>query len=560
MRTFALSLLGLCLISLSHAQWETRSYSIAPGWNGIWLAGDTSYTTVDQLLASYPTLTEVWRWNPNPDQITFTTSPSDPTTPSDEWTVWKRDGSEQVLQRLVANSAYLIRNNGSTTINLALLQLVTPPAATWQISGANFLGFPVGTANPLINQYFTSFPSANTTVLAPGVKIFRYIGGEFSAANPMAVNPNAEILRRDTAYWFQVDAVSDFTAPLEYELPSEAGLAFGRTLTAITVGVTNRSTLSMTVNVALLASEAAPTGQQPVNGPILLTRRIYDSETGTTTETPIEGSFNVTIPGSGRANLEFGIDRSNIADSGAFHASILRLRDTGNLTEVRLPVSAQAATSAGLWIMQASVTQVANLTNNPGGTNVSRPFPLVFLLHVDENGVSRLLSQAFTGRLVTSGNPFGLAISEDRILPFTASDIAPRRYVSSQMPLIPWVTGSGTVATESALTWAITVEHDDRTNPFVHSYHPDHDNLDASFQIPLEAGQESYRIVRSGRFTFTAEPPNGGAVSGWGTTILGGIYEETVTGINARPIDVSGTFAMQRISEIAEIDLEPPQN
>ncbi|MDB6072225.1 MAG: hypothetical protein JWL81_3396, partial [Verrucomicrobiales bacterium] len=193
MKFFPVALLGLLMtLSGAQAQWITKTYPLANGWNGIWLGGDASYTTVGDLLATYTNITEVWRWNPNADQTQFTTAPSEPSTTSEEWTVWKRDGTETQLSRLVGNSSYLIRCIGPVT--LPVKQLALPPTATWLISGANFLGFPAagdGTAatSPTLSNYFASYPSASTTVLATGAKIFRYIGGELNATNPMLINP-----------------------------------------------------------------------------------------------------------------------------------------------------------------------------------------------------------------------------------------------------------------------------------------------------------------------------------------------------------------------------------
>ena len=111
-----MTLLGL---ASAPAQWVTRSYPLVTGWNGIWLAGDASYTTVADLFAAYPAVTEVWRWNPNADQTNFVQTPSEPTTASDEWTVWKRnDSDEQLLSRMVANSSYLIRSTAAASFSL----------------------------------------------------------------------------------------------------------------------------------------------------------------------------------------------------------------------------------------------------------------------------------------------------------------------------------------------------------------------------------------------------------------------------------------------------------
>lgn len=548
------SLIPLCMFLITaasvEAQWVDRTYSLVSGWNGVWLAGDASYTTVEQLFSNNTAVTEVWRWNPDPDKIAYTTSPSTPSTSSEEWTVWKRDATEQALTQMIGNSAYLIRCDATTSV--VIKQLAIPPAATWLISGANFLGFPAVANNPTMSSYLASYPSASTTVLAPGAQIFKYIGGELSGSNPMLVSAGSEKMDPNKAYWFQIATVGNFTAPVEYELPSSGGLAFGRSLTAITAGVTNRSTTGMTLSVSVENSAAAPTGQTPIAVP--LTRRIFNSTSNSYDETPIVGSFNVTVGASGRLNLDFGVNRSAMTDSSAHYASILRIKDLANLTDVRLPISAQASTPAGLWYAQVRVTNVQNAKEPTDGSTTSQPFSLIFLMHMDSSYVPRLLSQAFVGKLTSTGNPLGIALKESQILGYTQSDVKPQRYVSCQLPLLQSIAApSGSFASGSTTQWTITVSYKDATNPFVHTYHPDHDNLGTDFTTPLDESNESYTITRTCGFTFTSSPPDGSTVSGWGTTVLGGTYTETLTGLNSKPLNVSGTFAMRRISEISEI-------
>ncbi|MCC5835207.1 MAG: hypothetical protein JJU20_10770 [Opitutales bacterium] len=561
--TFTFAAIVLLTSTLS-AQWITRDYTLISGWNGVWLAGDASHTTVADIFADYPEVTEVWRWNPNPDQILFTTNPSAPSTSSEEWTVWKRnDIHEQMLKRMVGNSAYLIRSTAARTVPIK--QLALPPAATWLITGANFLGFPAagnGTASsPTFNAYFSSYPSASTTVLDPGSPIYRYIGGELSPANPMLVNTSTERLDPKKAYWFQFPTVSNFTAPVEYELPSSAGLAFGRTRSAMTVGVTNRSTANMVLTITLEASEPAPAGQRGIAGDVALTRRIFNSETNSFDEIPLStsGAYTVTVPASGRMNLDFGIDRSEM-DTHFSYASLLRIRDGNGFTDVSLPVSAEAPTTAGLWGVKVRVNDVVSTVPDAPGTSTSQPFPLRFLIHVNQDGEARMLSQAFVGQLTSAGNPLGITISETEVLPYNESDIKPRRYVAAQLPLDQAIAGMGAVSTGATASWVINIDHDDVTNPFVHTYHPDHDNLDATFENRLPSGVESYTVNRTCDFTFTSSPPDGSTITGWGNTILGGIYTETLTGLNRQSLHVSGTFTMARISEIGEIDLTQPSD
>ena len=546
----------LLLAGAAHAQWVTKNYALVSGWNGVWVAGDASYTSVSELFASHAAITEIWRWNPNPDKTQFVQTPSDPTVNSDEWTIWKRDGSETGLSRMVGNSAYLIRC--SSALSVPIKQLVQPPLATWLIAGGNFLGFPSATASaPKMSSYFAAYPSANTSVLATPSKIYKYIGGELSANNPMLVAPGAESMDPNKAYWFNVATVGNFTAPLEYEVASAAGLAFGRTQSAMSVGVTNRSTSSLTLTISLEASEAAPGSQPPVVGGVPLTLRSFNSSTNAYSEAPMGGSFTVTVPASGRCTLDFGIDRSGLTDgAAAFYASILRIKDSAGLSDVSLPVSAQPSSPAGLWLVNTSVTQVDGVAG--GGSSTSRPFPLLFLAHVNASGDALLLSQAFLGKLTSTGNPLGIAISESHVLGYAASNLKPARFFACQMPTsITSITGSGSFATGSSVAWTIPIAFNDPTNPFVHTYHPDHDNRDAKGKA-LVAGQESYNLSRNCQFTFTASPPTGAYVSGWGSSVLGGTYQEVITGLHKKALSVHGTFQMRRVSEIASIDLSPP--
>jgi len=557
MRTILTSLyLAALTVTGLQAQWVDKTYSLVTGWNGVWMAGDASHTTVASLFANSAAVTEVWRWNPNPDAIAFTSTPSTPTTQSEEWTVWKRNGSETALTRMIGNSAYLIYCSSATSVTIK--QLAMPPASTWLISGANFLGFPALAGTTKMSSYLASFPSASTTVLAPNAQIFKYIGGELSGSNPMLVAAGSENMDPNRAYWFQIPTVGNFTAPVEYELPSSAGLAFGRTLTAMTAGVNNRSTTNMTLTVSVENSATAPAGQATVTGPVPLTRRVFNSSTNSYDETPITGPFTVVVPASGRLNLDFGINRVSMTDSSAHYASILRIKDTANLTDVRLPISAQAASTAGLWYAQVSVTNVQNAKEPSGGSTTSQPFPLVFLMHMNSSNVATLLSQAFIGKVASSG-AMGITLRESQILGYTQSDVKPQRYVACQLPLLTRALAreSGDFNTGSTTKWIISVPFDDITNPFVHAYHPDHDNLGTDFKTPLKNGDESYTITRTCSFTFTSSPPDGSTIAGWGTTVLGGTYAETLSGLNSKTLRVSGRFAMRRSSEISELEPVP---
>lgn len=185
------------------------------------------------------------------------------------------------------------------------------------------------------------------------------------------------------------------------------------------------------------------------------------------------------------------------------------------------------------------------------GSGTSRPYPFRVLLHVDDAGVARLLPQVFMGRLASPPNDIGLCTRETNLLASAKAEAA--RLVAVHLPLdAPITAGSGNVALGSSLVRTITLPFDDRTNPFVHKYHPDHDNKNARFE-PAAEGVESYTVTRSCTFNFAPTPPAGAGTIGWGSSVLGGTYAETLTGLHKNPLTVTGTFELRRVSEIGTL-------
>jgi hypothetical protein len=114
---------------------------------------------------------------------------------------------------------------------------------------------------------------------------------------------------------------------------------------------------------------------------------------------------------------------------------------------------------------------------------------------------------------------------------------------------------SGAFAIGQKLSGTLTLPYDHPTNPFQHKYHPDHDNLNDRFDGPA---MESFTTTRQIELTFGASPPPGGpAVPDFGYGEMGGTCRETITGIHKNPISVSGTFRLQRVSFIAELNPSP---
>ena len=125
-----------------------------------------------------------------------------------------------------------------------------------------------------------------------------------------------------------------------------------------------------------------------------------------------------------------------------------------------------------------------------------------------------------------------------------------QRLVAAHLPLDQVLTsGSGSVTVGGSLVRTIQVPFSDATNPFVHQYHPDHDNKNPR-GAALPAGGESYDITRACTFSFTPAPPPGSSTaSGWGSAVIGGTYSEVITGLHRNSITLTGTFELRRASE-----------
>lgn len=553
MKSLLLTLISLCfVVTAAQAQWQTTTYTLKGGWNSIYLHGDATHATLDELFASNPEVVEVWRWNPNPSQVQFISSPLIPSAGTPEWSTWVRDGSSNSLGQLLGQTAYLVKCSGSTSnsYNVAIPQRILPPSAAWVRNGANFMGFPSfknGSTYPTMGSYFATFPVA----IASNVKIYKYVGGDLGPGNPIQVfSPSMEKLDRNQAYWFDSEVVGNFFAPVEISLSKSSGLDFGRTGSTVTVRLRNRSDAVSTVTIAPVDSAAAPSGEEGITGSVPLRRRTFDTETATWIETDVSSAFTEVVGPNAAVELTFGIDRTAMTgDSNAFYASMLRFTDSAGLYDILLPATARKASLAGLWIGEARVSAVESKVPGSADTDTPQGYPLRYLIHVDDAGAARVLSQVFLGKLAGESPQDGITPLESNLS--TADKAGASRIVAAHLPLDRVLATSGSFAVGSSLSCTIATPFDDPVSPFVHQYHPDHDNKSGS--TALVSGQESYDISRAVTFTLAATPPEGVSPIGYGGSVIAGTYAEVISGLHKDTLQVAGTFTLHRVSEIGTL-------
>lgn len=586
------SALSLSTVSTVSAQWITQTNQLKAGWNAVSLFVDASHAPISDVMPSDGSVEEVWLWKPSSTQQ-FIDSPQVPTGTGSQWSKWTFNlGPSSELQRLIPNASYYVKVKDSlATYNWLLKGKPVAPQYAWTSSGLNFIGFPVPDGNMGYERFFQPVPSLLETA-----EIYRSPGGDFGTGNPARVFDTARtVFSRGEAVWMRVAAgYNRYFGPFEVSLSGNRSIQFGKSGTQASFRIRNQSKSTNVITLKMMPSEAAPGGQTPIVGlPPLILRGELDESTLKYTGIPLstnQVSTNIdddgdeaitwTLPPQGRPGSDvqvvLGLARDSMpGQAGDLSACVLRLTDSAGLLQVDLGVGAVKAANSGLWVGEARVTQVvqylknyerdpvgnpvvrltedegayAVLVTNEVAGGVSRPFPMRLILHNDGTNTV-LLQRVFLGM-----NPQTNAIvtTQQRFLD-PAQLASARRISAAHLPWSSQNTPWPITITSNVYRMEINTPYDSSSvNPFIHQYHPDHDNLNASFTQVLPKGRESYSIQR----TVWLSPQSAGfdyQSRTTGSLDLNGVYDETIevggSGANTRTFRVLGTFTLNRISDL----------
>ena len=579
-------LFGFC--RLAEAQWQTQSLLIKPGWTAVYLHVDASYQTIDQLVGadlSNP-ISEIWQWRPAPSTLQFVTTPQSPTMGNSQWANWARIGLgiNSTFNALVPNAAYLIHSIAATNYNWQLKGTPVAPSYAWSSSGLNFSDFPTPGVNPPAFDSFLSLAPA----LQSAAEIYQYVGGALGPTNPARLFAyHTTPVTRGQAFWMRAGSLfNNYFGPFQVVFAGPSGLSFGDLVSQIGFHLRNVTPTNVTVSLSLLLSESPPLGQPAIAGvPPLLVRGALNTSNLTYAFSALNvgSTQSWVLPPQGQTGSDItvvlGLNRYAIANpAGALLGGVLQFTDSFGFSVVNVPVSAQAGSDAGLWVGNANVTQVGNYlkiyqtdTNNQPvlstngnyvitgiNTNlgtVARPFPLRLIVH--SNGTNAfLLQRVFYG--VGLGSNTVVATTESALDPTQLGNA--RRISATHLPWssanVPWAFAGQLVQGGNLTTTALVAYDDQSTSPFLHTYHPDHDNLDATFSTQLPQGSESYQITRQIRLAISPPGSDFASLTSAAQSLYGN-YSEAITlaglGGATRTFNVSGNFALNRISTISTL-------
>lgn len=550
------------------AQTATRQQvvDLQPGWNSVYIEVEPEDNGMAAVFADIP-VASVWRWLPQEAGARFVEDPADGLKNIEGWFAWFPEPRPEAflsnLFRVNANTAYLIRIEGTESHQIVLDGRPELIPLRWETNAFTLTGLPVSDSNPpTFAEFFAN--SGNHQ----GQPIYSLDEDGRWQVVDAATTP----VESGVAYWVYTESNSRYQGRLDVVLDQGESMEYKAVLDEIRIVLRNRSDLPGSFLVRRISSTGMP-----------LAFRFEDIETGEVGWPQLPAALNLDAPAREDVFLTLGALRRDFTASRM--EEILEITDEFGermylhvgantvqpfIAPVRSAAKGTGGTDlAGLWIGEVEVNAVSE--SQLGGV-VPSDAPQVFtqrlIIHVDSAGQARLLKD------VIQMFEEGTLVPSDEDPSFQEVD-QPGRYVLLTDPgLIGLYTGAvnrggrsvgqrySTVAYDfqgdslifdgdfggtGQISTTLVIEPDLPTNPFLHRYHPDHDNRDAQFLNPRI---EAYQVVREMRLIFSDEDPLGTTPPGWGETLVGGNFEESITGLHKNTIFTSGKFRLRRISAV----------
>lgn len=407
-------------------------------------------------------------------------------------------------------------------------------------------------------------------------------------------NPGAAVGNPSQAFWLETTGTgaATWTGPLAVSIDTgDRILSWSSSTAARTITVKNVSGGDRVVTFAFEPSLAPPEGQGAKAGDLALKRETVDWTQGYARRVyePMAFPFATNLAAGASFALKVRPDLDAMKSADGAYLGILAVSDAGSIVSgearatgtclVRVGLKADgglatAKSPAGLWVGSVALTGVnrARMLTSAKQEwdaekiqDTTQAFSFRLILHAAEDGAVSLLKQAFVAS-ETAGDETP-AILADRAAAKEFRRLHPnatiRRVSSANFPFMEpraFDGALGFLKDGATLSVAFTQAYDAKDNPFVHAFHPSHDNLAFNNGKPSKKGDgadgtgdyESWSVTRRVSLTFAGSDPLG-ANDDWNKTVCGGTYRETITGLNKTPIIVEGAFRLNKTLDTPEI-------
>lgn len=570
--------LWFAMLGVANAAELEQTITLQPGWNAIHVALDPELKDIDKVFAGLP-VKSVWRWIPGQDQAQFIRDPSEGLENVQGWFGWFPEPRPEAfltnLFTIDGNTAYLVRLDESAGVRQLTIRGKPRFIPTvWTPDAFTLTGLPVAGNNaPTFTEFF-SRSSAHQ-----GQPIYRLTpAGQWQ----LVTSPSTTPVNPDEAYWIYTKGNSRYQGRMHLVLDRGESLDFSGGLDELNFVLRNLSGSNGSFTIERIGSSRVP-----------LSLRIEDEETGEVGWPDLQDIEVFDAPADTDVFVTLAIKRAEFTSDRM--DQMLAITDelgqrvvlhVGGRSQIpgTIGVFAGGASSfggagtngtgtaalAGLWvgnlkIQNVSEAQQAGTEPKPTGMD----FEQRILIHVNEQGQSRLLKDVIqmwedgtyrpssvdpAYQEVDQSGKYVLITDKSLLGLYSGATGRGGEAVGIRFSTVAYdfdgdmLDFSGSFGPGGQLTTSISIEPDLPTNPFLHRYHPDHNNLDEQYLNPVE---EAFRVVRNIELTFTDHPPGSDVdPPGWGDSIVGGLFAESITGLHKHAIFTSGTFQLRRVSAV----------
>ena len=556
----------MAAVGLAWGEWDTQTLELAPGWNAVFLEVQPAENECSAVFSGLP-VESVWLWNRRFQPVQFVQEPENLTPADPDWLTWFPEHHESAfltdLYAVNAGQRYLIQLSGSTEQTLVLEGRREVRKIDWVPDSFNFAGFHVDASSPPTFKRFFGSEKALS-----GQPVYRTLP---NGQNQLVQNPETETLRQGEAYWVYCKGTSDFCGPLKVDFPIRDGLVFGELLREQSLKLINESDESRVVTVRLLPS------QRPEKSSKSLPNYAGDvalSYFSLISWKKLESPLTFTMPAGRIQEIQLAVRRADMRksqDPEALYESVLEVSDDKGML-YRIPVSSKGAINfTGLWVGNVSLNAVSEAGNSFDPITpkpVAQPFNFRIIVHVDENNVARLLQHASLMQVQAKLGPSPedpevqivteparyVVLSDDALIPeYEGISLRDGRLVGRRISAPAFAFRDPLLLTgqiDDLLSGTLLVDYRDPLNPFMHRFHPDHNNLDEHYAQELPEGVESYTFSRAITLDFTEQDPEALGLPEWGYELIGGNYSEVLSGVHVRDIYMSGAFRLTKVLDV----------
>lgn len=610
-RSIYCGLAALALASGAGAQWATQTNDLSAGWNAVFLQVQPEPADCEAVFAAISNqVLSVCGYVQTFSPVQFIQDISEEALASRAWLIW-RPGSaldNRSLFQMQAGRGYLVHTKAACSLRIRGRVVLKP--LDWRPGAYNLVGFSIAPSNrPSVATFFAPAGSAIDTNQVYGL----LPTGTWAKVSGTLAN--------GAAYWVKATASTRYQGPAVAETSWERGLDFGADLMELPLMLRNETASNAVFTLRALPSEVPPANHDDYAswaGGVPLSWLNPDSTNSAIGGWEIFPSNGLqrTVSAGTNLSVRLAVRRRHFAPftppagKKSQYASVVEVTSTRG-TRHLVPVTALgealttnftglAAGRTGLWlgdvvIDKVSLPQGEGKTADPVPVGQGNEFGLRVILHNGTNGVVNLLQHvAVVWKDGSYGPPTNAAgyrnvlepgrymlVTDDAQLPSFANqsgDGQGLRLSSSAFSLRAPSPAAG--STTNSLRFAVRVAHDDPLSPYLHRYHPDHNNMGGeniqkyalsssvvsraasltnrlgnvwTTNVTLSSTAENFTVVRLIEMEFSDVVDE--ASPAWGDTILGGVWRERILGLHAEPINVEGRFLIKRVSGVGALNL-----